>query len=82
MSFFLSKKIQDIFVDYKKRVEEEIQLNKQKDIQLMEQVKLASMGDMIGNIAHQWRQPLSIISTASTGMLIQKEYNLLSDEGL
>ena len=47
---------------------------------LESQSKLASMGEMIGNIAHQWRQPLSVISTISTGMKMQKEYNLLSDE--
>ena len=45
-----------------------------------EQSKLISMGEMIGNIAHQWRQPLSIISTASTGILFQKEYGLLDDK--
>jgi PAS domain S-box-containing protein len=47
---------------------------------LEEQSKLASMGEMIGNIAHQWRQPLSVISSASTGMQVQKEYGLLTDE--
>jgi len=35
---------------------------------------------MIANIAHQWRQPLSLISTASSGLKIQKELNLLTDE--
>jgi PAS domain S-box-containing protein len=50
-------------------------------IKLMEeQAKLASMGEMIGNIAHQWRQPLSVISTGATGMKLQKEFNTLSDE--
>lgn len=50
-------------------------------LKLMEQqAKLASMGDMIGNIAHQWRQPLSIISTSATGMLFQKQHAVLSDE--
>ena len=60
---------------FKKNIE---LLNNQK--LLFEQSKLASMGEMIGNIAHQWRQPLSVISTAATGMQIQKEYNTLSDE--
>jgi PAS domain S-box-containing protein len=51
------------------------------DIKLLEeQSKLISMGEMIGNIAHQWRQPLSVISTISTGVLLQKELGLLSDE--
>ena len=40
------------------------------------------MGEMIGNIAHQWRQPLSTITTASTGAKLQKEMNCLSDSQL
>ncbi len=47
---------------------------------LEEQSKMASMGEMIGNIAHQWRQPLSVISTSATGMKLQKEYGILTDE--
>jgi len=47
---------------------------------LLEQSKLAAMGEMIGNIAHQWRQPLSAISTGATGMKMQNEYNLLTDD--
>jgi len=53
---------------------------KTKDKVLFHQSKLASMGEMIANIAHQWRQPLSLISTASSGLRIQKELNLLTDE--
>jgi signal transduction histidine kinase len=45
-----------------------------------DQSRLASMGEMIGNIAHQWRQPLSVISTASTGILFHKEMGSLTDE--
>ncbi|MCK5294327.1 MAG: GHKL domain-containing protein [Arcobacteraceae bacterium] len=47
---------------------------------IQEQSKNAQMGEMIGNIAHQWRQPLSVISTGATGMLMQKEYGMLTDE--
>ena len=58
------------------RLEEEKHLEKM----LLQQSKLASMGEMIGNIAHQWRQPLSVISTSATGMKLQKEYGMLPDE--
>ena len=52
----------------------------EQHIQLLQSERMASMGEMIGNIAHQWRQPLSVISTAATGMQMQKEYGVLSDE--
>jgi len=44
------------------------------------QAKLASMGEMIANIAHQWRQPLSVISTGATGLKIQQEFGALTPE--
>ncbi|RXJ99167.1 hypothetical protein CRU98_07330 [Arcobacter sp. CECT 8986] len=49
---------------------------KNKERLLFKQSKLASMGEMIGNIAHQWRQPLSLISTISTGLKLKIETNL------
>ena len=58
----------------------DITLEKQQEKLLNQQAKLVSMGEMIGNIAHQWRQPLSVISTGATGMLMQKEYDVLKDE--
>ena len=55
------------------------QLKKQESI-IAQQSKLAAMGEMIGNIAHQWRQPLSIISTLATGMKMQKQLGVLDDK--
>ena len=52
----------------------------EQELIILEQSKLASMGEMIGNIAHQWRQPLSVISTGVTGMQVQKEFGLLEDK--
>ncbi|MDF1877710.1 HAMP domain-containing histidine kinase, partial [Sulfurimonas sp. SAG-AH-194-L11] len=41
----------------------ELQIDKiQKKKIIFEQSKLASMGEMLGNIAHQWRQPLGEIN--------------------
>ena len=55
-------------------------LNQEKLI--LQQAKLADMGNMLANIAHQWRQPLSVISTGATGIKIKKEYNMLEDNEL
>lgn len=51
--------------DLDSKVEEEIQKNKAKDLLLQRQARLAGMGEMIGNIAHQWRQPIN-----SLGLII------------
>ena len=46
---------------------------------MIQQSKMASMGEMMENIAHQWRQPLSVITTAASGVIIEKEYGILDD---
>ncbi|RXJ98627.1 hypothetical protein CRU98_09665 [Arcobacter sp. CECT 8986] len=64
------------------RVEQEVSARIKTEQLLAQQSKMALMGEMIGNIAHQWRQPLSNITTVSTGMNLQKEMNILEDNQL
>lgn len=48
-----------------KRVQEEMENVSEKDNLLKEQSRLASIGEMIDAIAHQWKQPLNAISMAA-----------------
>ena len=67
-----------IFIVYLKKYDEE--KVKHQESLLFEQTKMASLGEMIGNIAHQWRQPLNVISAASTGLKMQKEFGMMDDK--
>jgi len=74
------KKIDELNKNLEEQVHSEVEKNQEKDIQLFAQSKMAAMGDMIANIAHQWRQPLSTISTAASGVKLKEEFKQLNPE--
>ena len=67
--------------ELKEKIKLELEKNIEKDRLLIQQNKLASMGEMLGNIAHQWRQPLNNINLLiyfirdSYGKISQLELN-------
>lgn len=50
---------------------------KQNEKMLFHQTKMASMGEMISNIAHQWRQPLTAISISAGSIKLNYELNMV-----
>lgn len=44
------------------KVEQEIQIRQEKEKMLLQQSKLAAMGEMMDAVAHQWKQPINIIN--------------------
>ena len=49
--------------ELEKLVSIEVEKNRQKDKIMFQQNKMASLGEMLNNIAHQWRQPLMELSS-------------------
>ena len=68
-----SQELQELNQKLELRVKEEVQKSRQKDSILIHNSKLAQMGEMMSMITHQWRQPLSAISAASTGLQVKIE---------
>jgi len=58
-----------------------IQVNKERMNKIeTEQDKMVSMGELLGNIAHQWRQPLAAISAANFNIQFKLEDDNLDDD--
>ena len=62
------------------RVKEEVKKSNQKDKDMFQQARLAQMGEMIGNIAHQWKQPLNELGLILSSFEIATLQNRLNDE--
>jgi signal transduction histidine kinase len=52
----------------------------QKEQMLLQTSKLAAMGEMIGNIAHQWKQPLAIIASSLGNIKVDAQLDQLNKE--
>ena len=64
------------------QVNEQIDKRLEQEQILIQQSKLASMGEMIGNIAHQWRQPLAQISAIHMNMKVTYDFDKFTKEYL
>ncbi len=72
-SYFISKYIEKILTKYKESLKKEMEIKVEKEKILIQQSKMAAMGEMIGNIVHQWKQPLNLIAVSNGLLKISQE---------
>ena len=82
IAVLVSIRIDKTIKNYTNKIVEHEEKQRVQDNLLIQQSKMASMGEMMESIAHQWRQPLSVITSSSSGIKIQKEFDILTDEKL
>lgn len=74
-----SAELEKINETLEQKVVTELSKNRKKDLMLIQQSRQAAMGEMIGNIAHQWRQPLNAVGVIIQNIQDAYEYNELSE---
>ena len=77
-----TKKLEELNENLQYDIQKQLSEIRQKDGLLLEQAKHASMGEMIGNIAHQWRQPLNALGLILQKIPLMYERNKLDKETL
>lgn len=79
---YIEEKYNRELLDTINELQEKEKTIQERDKQLFEQSKRAEIGEMIGNIAHQWRQPLAIVSTVLAILKEKNEADILTKEDI
>lgn len=74
------KKTEKIFLNYKNNMIKEAEKSKEQLLLVQHQNKLAALGEMLGNISHQWKQPLNAIGLSISKMILLDENDKLTKE--
>jgi len=75
-----SHELEELNINLDNKVKEEIDKRRKQEQMLLHQSRLAAMGEMVGNIAHQWRQPLNALSIIVQNIELSYRMDKLNDE--
>lgn len=75
-----NKELEEINHSLDQRIREEIEKSRKQEQMLLQQSRLVAMGEMIGNIAHQWRQPLNVLGLSIQNLEMASELGELNHD--
>ncbi|MEA3314483.1 MAG: FIST N-terminal domain-containing protein [Campylobacterota bacterium] len=75
-----TKELEDLNSELEERVKKEVEKNKEKDKELQLRETQAQLGEMIEMIIHQWRQPLSAITSSASSAQVYQEAGILTED--
>ena len=75
-----TKELEELNQTLEQRVAKEVQRNREKDEMLQVVQMQAQLGEMVEMIIHQWRQPISAITSSASSAQIYKESDMLTDD--
>ena len=65
------QKVEKINLELEEKIKKAVEENRKKDQAMFQQSRLAQMGEILSMIAHQWRQPLSAISSTASSLKLK-----------
>jgi len=77
-----TKELENLNQTLEMRIHEEVTKNREQERLMIQKSKFIALGEMISNIAHQWRQPLSELSALLMGLKFRYKMQTLNDETL
>ncbi len=63
--------LEEINLSLESRIAKAVQKSRDQELKMLQQSRLAQMGEMISMIAHQWRQPLSAIASTAASLKLK-----------
>jgi len=75
-----TKELEYLNTNLNRRVKEEIELNLEKDNMMTLLHTQAQLGSTLEMILHQWRQPISAITSTLSSLQVYKEAGILTDD--
>ena len=74
------KRSEKLFLRYRNSMINEAKESKKRLILIQNQNKMAALGEMLGNISHQWKQPLNALGISVSKLILLQNENILTKD--